>query len=164
MRPKIFDRRANILLVKFENCKARVLQVPLTVYAVRRNTVTSCCTSPFSPCLHLPHAVDPLRLFPTSASISTSRNLWRIQKQTSIKSCNCSQIQHLPTFSRLPSKSECVAGDPFTRDASFRHPMCSVEPAANSREGILGLYQCVPINRVRVRRALTKRYEDGIVS
>ena len=39
--------------------------------------------------------------------------------------------------------------------------MCSVEPAANSREGILGLYQCVPII---VRRVLTKRYEDGIVS
>ena len=40
--------------------------------------------------------------------------------------------------------------------------MCSVEPAANSREGILGLYQCVPI--IVFRRVLTKRYEDGIVS
>lgn len=30
----------------------------------------------------------------------------------------------------------------FTSNAGFRHPMYSVKPATNSRDGILGIFQC----------------------
>lgn len=29
----------------------------------------------------------------------------------------------------------------FTEDASFNHPLCSVEPRPGSRDAILGIYQ-----------------------
>ena len=40
----------------------------------------------------------------------------------------------------------------FTSDAGFRHPLCSVSPAPDSRETLLGIYQYVPRTRNRYLR------------
>ncbi|KAI0288966.1 hypothetical protein BC826DRAFT_915020 [Russula brevipes] len=51
------------------------------------------------------------------------------------------RVVQLLTRAASPDIQEAAIRKYFARDASFRHPMCSVASAPNSREGILGIFQ-----------------------
>jgi hypothetical protein len=52
-------------------------------------------------------------------------------------------VVKLLTAARSPDIQKAAVERYFTSNAGFQHPLCAVESAPNSRQGILGIYQYV---------------------
>jgi hypothetical protein len=64
-------------------------------------------------------------------------------QQAAVRKCVCSKIFTMMLAPEVSSPRNPVTLRYFTSDAGFRHPMYSVKPAHNSREGIIAIFQCV---------------------
>ncbi|KAH9975057.1 hypothetical protein BGW80DRAFT_1299913 [Lactifluus volemus] len=63
--------------------------------------------------------------------------------------------------SASPDVQQAAIQKYFTKDAGFRHPLCSVDPGPNSREGILGIYQWYRVMSPRMEVIVDKITYDA---
>ncbi|KAH9961938.1 hypothetical protein BC827DRAFT_247474 [Russula dissimulans] len=72
------------------------------------------------------------------------------------------KVLKLFTMAASPEIQQAAVQKYFTTDASFRHPIFSVSPATNSREGVLGIYQWYRITSAHLELSVNKiTYDAG---
>jgi len=72
------------------------------------------------------------------------------------------KVVQLLTVAASPDIQQAAVRKYFTSNASFYHPMFSVGPATNSREGVLGIYQWLRITFKNVEVSVDKiAYDSG---
>lgn len=70
-------------------------------------------------------------------------------------------VKRLTTASSPQVQKAAVEGY-FNPDAGFRHPIWAVEPGANSRDKILGIYQWVYFRLVELRQLFVEVVQNTV--